>query len=389
LLRQVTASLVLTVAVFTLVLLLGSVLRELLPLLISQKATLGLMGQAVGLLIPFVVAFALPIGMLTASLLVFGRFSADQELTAARASGVSLLSLVTPVVLLSIVLCGVSLVVNLEVAPRSRVAFLQLTRTVKAALMDVRLPEGRVITEIPGHIIYVGKNRRQELQDVRIYILAQSEGNPGVGRPEMSIYAPRGRIEKDAQAQRITLHLYDAQAIYLTGGKPMYSGLVKIPLDLAPVRKSSGKLKITDMTFTQLLEELRHLEAIRNPEGPADAAAGADKTPAGESRSRRPQSGGEIVEVIRMEIHRRWAFSFACFGFTLVGIPLGIRVHRRETNIGIAIALVLLAVYYALIHVAQWLSGRPELQPQVLMWLPNLLFQAVGAFLLWRANRGI
>ena len=253
---QVLASLVLTVAVFTFVLLLGNVIKEILSLLINGQARLGIIFQAISLLIPFVWVFALPMGLLTATLLVFGRFSADQELTAARASGVSLLSLITPILLLSLFCCGLSAWINTDLGPRSRVAYKNLIFQVRAELMNAQLPEGQFIHDFPGYIFYTEKNRGGNLQGVMIFKL-ENETNV-----ETTLRAPRGQFETDGQNKQLILHLFDARSVTLSGPRVGITASPELTLnfDLNTATNRPGKPKISDMTFWQLRDELRDLE---------------------------------------------------------------------------------------------------------------------------------
>jgi len=372
--RQILVSLLMTVAVFTLVLLLGNVLREILTLLVNRQASVSIVAQAIGLLIPFVWVFALPMGMLTATLLIFGRFSADQELTAVRASGVSLLSLISPILLLSLALCGLSALVNLEVAPRCRVAYVNLILGLRVELSNAQLPEGRVIKDIPGYIFYVRKNRNRNLEDVIVYDVAQ----------KTTVRAARGRVEVDLPNQQINLHLFDAKGLKLTGGLPISAEDTVLPIKLHPLEKASHK--ISDMTFRQLEDELHDLERrMTHPEPLSVRNLSPEQLQA--TKREWEKQRHDLTSPVRVQIHQQVAFSFACFGFTLVGIPLGIRVHRRETNVGIALALILVTLYYSFIVLGKALDTRPEFAPHLIVWLPNFIFQAVGAVLLWRANR--
>jgi lipopolysaccharide export system permease protein len=370
---QVLVSLLLTVAVFTFVLLLGTVLKEILVLLVNGQARISTALEAIGLLIPFVCVYALPMGLLTATLLVFGRFSADQELTAARASGISLLSLVTPVLLLSLLCCGVSAWFNMDLGPRSRVAYLKLIASARAGLMQSQLPAGQPIYDFPGYIFLVGENHGGDLKDVTIEWLKYNT----------TIYAPQGQYAVDTTNKVLTLTLFNAVSSMVTSnGNAMLSsyGTLQITNALDTATNQAGRPNISDMTFWQLQDTARDLERFDLP-----AKAGASS----QEMSAQFHEVEKLIGQTRAEMHRQIAFSFACFGFALVGIPLGIRMHRRETNVGIAIALGLVLVYYSFIILGKSLAARPELAPHLIFWLPNFIFQAVGAVLLWRANKGI
>jgi lipopolysaccharide export system permease protein len=376
--RQVLATLVMTVAVFTFVLLLGNALKEILVLLINRQATLWMVLQAFGLLVPWVLAFALPMGMLTAALLVFGRFSADQELTAVRSSGVSLIALISPILALSLLLCGVSALINMEVAPRCRVAYKALIDTMRVRLAGAMLPEGRFIKD-EHQIIYVGRNDGHNLREIYVYVLDADQ------KVEKRIFAPRGTLQTtNAEAG---LYLEDTSETWRDGDtwRTMTSATLKYPLKPQQLQTAAQKPGLSDMTFGQLLEEVETLERTFSLPHPQTLTSDALR----QQLQQLVQEKHDMTMPALVQIHRQVAFSFACFGFTLVGIPLGIRAHRRETNVGIAMALGLIVVYYCFIILGQTLETHSEWAPHLIVWIPNFIFQAVGAMMLWRANRGI
>lgn len=376
------ASLILTVAVFTFVLLLGNVLREILILLIAGHARLGIVAEAIVLLIPFVWVFALPMGLLTSTLLVFGRFSADQELTAARASGISLISLIMPILLLSLFCCVLSGWFSMDLGPRSRVEYLGLKSELLENVAKFQLQEGRFISISTNYIFYTEKYSGGKLDNVIIINLDRNT----------SVEAPYGNVIFDATNQQLTLDLFQARMVMApTNGANniMSFSECSVPVSLKSVKNQSSKPSTSDMTFVELQHELSQLQQ------PVPGSVSTNQTKADVEAARKlpPQLIEKLAlqrqSQIRVVMQRQLAFAFAPFGFALLGIPLGIRVHRRETNIGVALALLLVIVYYGFVTLAGQLAGRPDCYPHLIVWVPNLIFQAVGAVLLWRANRGV
>jgi len=396
---QVLASLLLAVGVFAFVVLLINLMHDVLPLVLGGHIPLRLLGKAIGLELPFACVFALPMGFIAATLLVFGRFSADQELTAMRASGVSLLSIVTPVLILSLCCCALSAWFNMEIGPRSRVNFLSLKYELLNEGVNSLIPEGQLVHFYSaGRLFqcYVAKNRGGELEDIILYRM-QNETNW-----DALIHASRGRLERGPGTSKLVLEpVLQLRDVRMLSGRNIV-GMDSLVFFPTPITNQPVKPSISDMTFGQLQQELRELQQniltpanvgspaavsylqhlnlnLKTNASPAQVVAMVEE--AGKSKTQQ-------IGRVRVAMHWEVAFSFACFGFTLVGIPLGIRVHRRETNIGIVMALVLVSIYYAFTMLGNSLSGRPEFYPQLILWLPNFIFQAVGAGLLWRANRG-
>lgn len=351
LLTQTLATLVVCVGVFYLLLLLGNVLRDILDLLATRSASPAEAIGAIGYLSPFVLAFALPISLLTAVLLVFGRLSADHELTAARASGASLISLTLPVLGLAAALSVLCAWFNTSLGPRGRTAFTQMRDSTLRSRATQFLREN-TYCRLGDLDVYVSRIEGTNLHGLLLY-----QHTNGVKVAE--VRAAGGHLVYGTNNLPAGLVLLDATTLSLQGDEwmPGFNESVQVPLRSSSYTDSAPRY--SDMPLADLL---KHRERLHS-EGKNDLP-------------------------VLVQIHRQIAFSFACIGFTLVGIPLGIRTHRKETNIGIAVSLVLVLAYYSFIILGQALETRPEWHPHLILWIPNLLFQGIGATLLWRANRG-
>ena len=352
-LRQVLANLTICLLVFTSLLLLGNILKEIFDLLASQQAPISAVLKALALLIPFVLAFSLPISLLTAVLLVFGRLSSEQELTAMRSGGISLLQVSLPVLVLSLVLSVVSGVFNLKIAPECRLAFKRLHRALAKDPQALSFVGENSYTQLRDLDIYIGRIDGETLREVLVY---QYTNN----MKWLECRAERGALVHKPNEAPTALRLYNATAYHRAPGpgdewNPTFAPVLDVPLPATPAEDPKS---IDEMPFGELLALRESLLQKKN-----------DATP------------------VRIRIHRQLSLSLGCFGFALVGIPLAIRTHRRETNIGVAIALGLVLLYYSFTIVAQSLQTKPEYHPHLIVWIPALLFQGVGAWLLWRANR--
>jgi lipopolysaccharide export system permease protein len=342
-------------------------------------------------------AWVLPFALLTAMLLLFGRLSADNELTAIKASGISLLALVTPLLVFSLLMSGVCAWFNLKVTPQSRVTYKRLLLSAGLQSPEALITEDRFIDEIKGTILYVRKKYGNDLEDVCIYSLDDKTGdivlrttaakahvswqqesnkmlfklmNGRLERREMKNIPVREPVAAPSVTNLIGTNIL--QNLFSNSPTGRVIGKYEMPewqegidfvtsdfeLDLKKARSTEGAAKISDMTFVQLQTELS---------------------------KRREQGIGAGPVLVQM--HQQIAFSFASFAFTLLAIPLGIRAHRRETSIGMAMALVLVAVYYSFLLLGEALKLRANLHPHLIVWIPNLLFQTLGVALLWRANR--
>ena len=314
--------------------------------------------------IPFTMSFVIPMSVLTAVLLHFGRLSADGEITALKACGVSLWQVAAPFLFSAMLLSLVCLYLNAELAPRSHFARRQMLRDLGEEDPLALLDEGRFVNDFPGLKIYVGKKSAEHLEDIILYQFDERGTRIEVRAKAGRVAFDPGTRIMDIQLEQVRLTEYDKdEPTNLAKARTLNADSYPMRLDLRQMlKKAKINKKAASMTFPELVDSLRHVrQAFPDIQ---------------------EQNIPRMRTKLAVDASKRLALALSCFSFTLLGIPLGIRTHRRESSIGIGIALVLLFVFYLFIILADSLVDRPDWRPDLIPWIPVLGSQLIGFGLL-------
>ena len=377
----------------------------------------------------YIVALTVPCAVLVSALMTFGRLSQDNEITALRASGVNLLSVLAgPLAAAFLMAVGLA-AFNNWVLPESNHAFANLLVDIGRMRPTVRLQEGVFISDFPGYDMLVRSvnGRTNEMKGVTIY-----QRNPG--GPPTTIFAARGKLEYTPDGSTAVLELHDGEIHDIPadeGGARRYRR-VKFKTHVINIPGAGGMLERTvrdvrgnrEMGVAMLLAQRDTTEhqyrtafevrrdhflqigipdqvvAQMGPDAPRPGLAAlvpGHKDALERWKEQNPDLRGELdlwdverlaylkrLASLSVEVHKKFSLPFACVVFVLIGAPIGMRVRRAGPAVAFA-SIGFFLFYYVCLIGGEELANRLLLPAWLAMWLANLVLGALGLDLTARA----
>jgi lipopolysaccharide export system permease protein len=358
---------------FVFVLVAGNILSQVSGAIASGRVS-GWEGlELVGLLVPGVLPYALPLGLLTGVLIAFGRMSSQQELTAMKASGRSLGRIARPALLLAGILALLSAWLNLEIAPSANTEYRRLLLgSAKDNPASVIVP-GKLNRQFPGMVIRAAERDGEVLRDFWLWSVDER------GRLTQTVHAREARLAPSLNSKGegiLRVELTDARLEKRQPGDETFAS----PSSFIQARTTSlefaasGVFKDGD-NFQRKLRWLTTSELLDAMDKGWQVAPNA---------TRKEKEQGQMLATTQLMSHLASAFSV--FSLAFLAVPLAVRVGRSETFVNAAIALGIALSYYLLTSMAAYVKD-PDLRPDLLIWLPNVVVVGLAWTLLRRASR--
>jgi lipopolysaccharide export system permease protein len=378
----------------------------------------------------WITALSFPCGALVAALMTFGRMAQDNEITAMRALGVNVARVLRGPTGAAFALAGLLILFNNYVLPETNHRFAMLRLAIHRKSPAAKIEPGIFINAFDNYSLLVQEvnGKTGELRDITIYDYTESQ-------VPVTIFAKTGTMQYMNHSTTLRLDLRDGEIHEVPGqasegkyrrGKfeenTLYlqnSGAIlqrtenqsrgeremTISMLKAEIAKREGQKERRHVQVEEKLKEAgfasyEEFDAALNPPTGLAAVWYGLLGALGVERAHGPPPPDinpkvlsnlrvELVDIHNIdrridsywvEIHKKFSIPFACVVFVLVGGPLGIRT-RKGGFANMAIAVGFFIIYYLFLIAGEQLADRRLVSPALAMWLPNIVFGIIGAYL--------
>jgi lipopolysaccharide export system permease protein len=358
-LQEIAGAFLAGLGIFTFVLLVARIL-DLVDLVLAR----GVPGRHVlalfGFILPSFIEITIPMALLLAIVVAFGRLSADGELLAMRAAGISLAQMFPPVVFFTFAVSLLTLALGMHARPwaNRRVAetVYEIAKTRATATL-----KPQVFNSGFGRMVIYVESIDQETGLMKGILLSDERD---AGR-RTAVFSSAGRIVTNEDARTVYLQMLDGTSLTSLSGQEGY--------DKTDFESLEVNLEIDeDVGRYGLSLDLRPSEMRW------DSLVAA--------RDARQAAGDPAVEE-NLEIQRKFVLAAAAMLLGLVGVPLGMQRNRAVRSRSLMVTAVVILAYYFLLTGAMTIVRRQILSPVLGMWCPNAALLLAGIYLCRRVSR--
>ena len=354
-LGQMLAPFLFGIMSFTVILVAGNLLFRLADLVIQRGVPLWTVTRLFFYSLPAVVVLTIPMSCLLASLLGFGQMSANSELVALKAAGISFGRIVRPLVIAGAVMSLVAFIMNETLVPLSERAAANVLRFDVLQKVPPLFSENVFIRDESdgelNRVIYIG-SVRPRTGVIENILLQEFEA----GKIRHIISAPKG-YWKDGAWWLESGHVFEVEA---AGSVKTLFNFEKQRMNLMIGPKELGTKSVdpSEMSLKELYQTIQSAERQ-----------------------------GNFTGKLWMLFNLRIAVPWASIVLVLVGSTIGSRPQRASSSMGLGLSVVIVFAYYVILSLCKSLGEANFIPGVVAAWTPNAIFLVVGTILASRANR--
>lgn len=357
---QILAPFAAGLALFTFILLIARIMK-LVEMVVNRGVPALEILRVFSYILPAFLEVTVPMALLLACLLACGRLSADSEITAMKAAGLSLYQIAAPIAAFAGLVFVLSLFLSLYARPWGNSALKTAIFDLARTRATVGLKEHVFNDEFKGLVIYVEKIEPPGSNLRRILISDRRQAGE-----ENTVVAKRGVLVTHEDTRSVNLRLFDGVIFTNRDSEQGY-------------HKTDFNTYDVNLNLSEALGQMETRE--REPsEMPLRELLGAVSA----ERAR-----GEPGREERVELARRFSIPFAALVFAVIGVPLGLQPVRAVRSRGLAVSLVVILSYYLMLSAAETLATQGKAPIALAMWTPNIVLASIGTVLFFRQAQEI